>query len=71
MTGRLEPGQRGPPARRSATGVRPLGGTEATVEQNDGDKSRRLQVAGIWLSAANLAVAVYRAALDVWQMLGR
>lgn len=34
------------------------------------DNGRKLQVAGIWIGAASLAVAIFRAIVDVWTLGG-
>ena len=34
------------------------------------DTGRKLQMAGIWIGAASLAVAIFRAIIDVWILGG-
>jgi len=34
------------------------------------DNGRKLQMAGIWISAASLAVAIFRAIVDLWILGG-
>lgn len=44
---------------------------ERCVNREHKDNGRKLQVAGIWIGAASLAVAIFRAIVDVWILTGR
>jgi hypothetical protein len=41
------------------------------LDQDQEKKSYRLQLAGVWIAAASLGVALVRAVLDLWGIVAR
>jgi hypothetical protein len=41
------------------------------IDQEQQKKSYRLQLAGVWIGAASLALALAKAILDLWGMAAR
>lgn len=40
------------------------------MNRDSKDSARQLQIAGLWIGAASLAVAIFRAIVDVWILTG-
>lgn len=43
----------------------------SVVKQQSNERSFRLQVAGIWIAAAGLVLALFRTVLDIMEVIGR